>query len=218
MDLRGLFVLTYLLFAFGILAVILVLQGFGLFRMAKNAGVPYAWTAFLPVGNGYVMGMLADRSRYLYTGNSPRLGLAFWLPVTQVMPVFGGLGMFGLVLTGGSIFNFLVGLFFVSLFAGAIAAVFFYIYAVYYILKDYAPDNAVLFTVLGILFNICWVFLLVEMNTVPVSVTGFKSFPNGRPRYGRQQPWEGTAAGQPTYPSYQRQENDKREQDQGPEL
>lgn len=206
----ALFALLYLLFAFAILAVTMVITGLGLWKMAKNAGVPYAWTAFLPVGNGYVTGMLADRSRYFYTGKAPRLGLAFWLPVVQVLPVFGGLGMFGLVLMGGSIFNFLVGLFFLSLFAGTIAAVVLGIYSVYYVFKDYAPDNVLLYTVLGILFNICWVFLLVEMNTVPVSVTGFRSFPGGRPRYGRQ-----PAPGQP---AYQRREEYREGPDQGPEL
>lgn len=207
MALRGLFLLANLLFALVIFAVTLVITGLGLFRMAKNAGVPYAWTAFLPVGNGYVTGMLADRSRYFYTGKAPRLGLAFWLPVMQVLPVFGGLGLFGLMVLGGTIFNFLVGLFFMSFFSGGAAAVFLYFYSIYYIFRDYAPDNLLLYTVLGILFNICWVFLLVEMNTVPVSVCGPGPFPGGRPRYGRERPAQ-----------YQGHEDYRQSQNQGPEL
>lgn len=188
MALRTFAVMAYLLFAFVGIVVTMAVTGLGLWKMAKNAGMPYAWVAFLPVGNGYVTGMLADRSRYFYTGRAPRLGLAFWLPVVQVLPFFGGLGLFGLMVLGGTIFNFLVGLFFVSFFAGTVAAVVLYFFAIYYIFRDYAPDNVLLYTVLGILFNICWVFLLVEMNTVPVSVCGPGPFPGGRPKYGRERP------------------------------
>ena len=177
----ALFALLYLLFALVILAATIIVTGLGLWRMAKNAGVPCAWAAFLPVGSGYITGMLADRSRYFYTGRAPRLGLAFWLPVLQALAIVGGLGMFGTTLTG--FFALSSVLFFCCLSWGAIGWVVLNLYAVYYVFKDYAPDNAVLFTVLGTLFNIHWVFFLVERNTVPVSVRRFGGFPNGQPFY-----------------------------------
>lgn len=182
MDLRGLFLLANLLFAFTILAVTLVITGIGLWKMAKNAGMPYAWAAFLPVGSGYVTGMLADRSRYFYTGRTPRLGLAFWLPALQVLAIVGGLGVFGTALTGW-LPTLLDALFLCCISWGAIGWVVMNLYAVYYIFKDYAPENVILYMVLGTLFNIHWVFFLVERNTVPVSVAGFRSVPGSRPKY-----------------------------------
>lgn len=216
-------VLVYFLFAFGVLAVMFVLQGLGLWRMAKNAGISHAWVAFLPLGNGYILGLLADRSRYTYTGKAPRLGLAFWLPIAQALAVVSMMGVFGLAL-GRYPFNFMVVLFVGTFFLGSALSVGLNLFCVYYIFKDYAPENAVLYTIVGILFNIYWVFLLVEMNTVPVSVAGPGPFPYGRPKYGRQQqPWpqQGPAPGQPPqYQQYQNQADYRQSQDQnqGPEL
>lgn len=211
-------VLAYLLFAFGTLAVMFLLLGLGLWRMAKNAGIPYAWTAFFPLGNGYVLGALADRSRRYFTGRSPRLGLSFWLPVVQALTFFAMMGLFGLALVSVP-FNFLVVLFFLILLLGGFVSVGLNYFCVYHTFKDYAPDNALLYTIVGIVFSIYWIFLLAEMNTVPVSVAGPGPFPYGRPKYGRQQqqqwPQQQAAPGQS---SYQRQEDRRQDQNQGPEL
>ena len=212
--------LAYLLFAFGVLAFMFVLLGFGLWRMGRNAGVPCAWTAFFPLGSGYVMGALADRSRRFFTGRAPRLGLAFWLPITQALAVFAGMGLFGLALVRVP-FNFLVVLFFLALLLGTLVSLGLNYFCVYHIFKNYAPENALLYTLVGLLFGIYWIFFLVEMNTVPVSVAGPGPFPYGRPKYGQQQPqsqWPqgGTVPGQPA--QYQRQEDYGRGPNQGPEL
>lgn len=216
------FVLAYLAVAFGVLAVMFVLQGLGLWRMGRNVGIPCAWTAFFPLGSGYVMGALADRSRRFYTGKAPRLGLAFWLPITQALACVSMMGVLGLALIR-SPFNFLVALFVGAFFLGALLSVGLNCFCVYHIFKDYAPENALLYTMIGIVFGIYWIFFLVEMNTVPVSVAGPGPFPYGRPKYGRQrqQEWQqwppqGPAPGQP--PQYQRQQDSGRNQNQGPEL
>ena len=52
--------------------------------------------------------------------------------------------------------------------------------------------SSVLYTILGLLFGISFVFFLVEMNTVPVSVTGFGAYPYGRPKYDRWHRWNQT--------------------------
>lgn len=212
------FVLAYLAVAFGVLAVMFVLQGLGLWRMGRNVGIPCAWTAFFPLGSGYVMGALADRSRRFFTGRVYRLGLAFCLPVIQALTVVSMMGVLGLALMR-SPFNFMVGLFVGTLLLGAFVSVGLNCFCVYLIFKDYAPENALLYTIVGILFGIYWIFFLVEMNTVPVSVAGPGPFPYGRPKYGRQrQQWppQGPAPGQP--PRYQRQQDSGRDQSQGPEL
>ena len=36
---------------FGLLEALCLLVGFGLFRMACHAGIPWPWLAFLPLGN-----------------------------------------------------------------------------------------------------------------------------------------------------------------------
>lgn len=176
-------ILTYL----GVFLVFWVLMSFGVYRMAKHAGIPHAWVALLPLGNGFVTGLLAERALYTYTGRQKKLAL--WNPVLQALGVVGIMGVIGLALLDMD-FNAWVVVSLVVFLAGSTAAWVVYLYSLYYIFKDYAPDNATLYTVLGIVLGIYWIFLLVEMNTVPVSVAGYGPFPYRRPKYDRFHQWQ----------------------------
>lgn len=184
--------LVYLLFFAGFY----ILCNFGLWRMASHAGVPHAWLAWVPFGSAYAAGMLAERSVYTFTGRRSRLAL--WCPALQGIAFMGVLMVLGFAILDMD-FGAPVVLALLLCILGTLAAAVVYFYALYYIFKDYAPENAVLYTLLGILFGIYWIFQLVEMNTVPVSVTGFGAWPGGRPKYNRSHQWN---AGYPGYPGY----------------
>lgn len=183
----ALFLVTGLLVYLSIFIAVSLVINYGAYRMAKHAGIPHPWLALLPLGNAYVTGLLAERSVYTYTGRQRRL--AFWYPVCQLVTLVGLLAILGLALADAD-FNLLVAASLVLGLAGFVAQLVIGIYCYYYIFKDYAPDNATLYTVLGIVFGIYWIFLFVEMNSVPVSVTGFGAWPYGRPKYDRYHQWQ----------------------------
>ena len=189
-------IVMFLLFYLVILGGTWVLVSFGPYRMAKHAGIPRPWLALLPVGNAWILGLLAERSVYAHTQRPRRL--AFWNTLLQALPLASLVLLFPLALADWD-FNPLIGISLLVLVVSGLVGIVMYYYCIYHIFKDYAPDNALLYFLLGIFFNIYWIFFLVEMNTVPVSVTGFGTFPGGRPKYDRYHQWnQGFAA--PGYP------------------
>ncbi len=185
----GIFGLIWL----GVMVGLIILSGFGLYRMAQHAGVPSPWMAFVPVASSYLTGLLAERAYYTYN-RQPR-SLAKWLVILNLIPLVGA-PVFGLAfLTGfggvGASWTPILPLLLLVALPGLLATALL-IYCQYYIFRDYTPDNAVLYTILGLLFGISFVFFLVEMNTVPVSVTGFGAYPYGRPKYDRWHRWNQT--------------------------
>ena len=189
-------IVMVLLFYLVILGGTWVLVSFGPYRMAKHAGIPRHWLALLPVGNAWILGLLAERSVYAHTQRPRRL--AFWNTLLQALPLASLVLLFPLALADWD-FNPLIGISLLVLVVSGLVGIVMYYYCIYHIFKDYAPDNALLYLLLGIFFNIYWIFFLVEMNTVPVSVTGFGTFPGGRPKYDRYHQWnQGFAA--PGYP------------------
>ena len=189
-------IVMVLLFYLVILGGTWVLVSFGPYRMAKHAGIPRPWLALLPVGNAWILGLLAERSVYAHTQRPRRL--AFWNTLLQALPLASLVLLFPLALADWD-FNPLIGISLLVLVVSGLVGIVMYYYCIYHIFKDYAPDNALLYFLLGIFFNIYWIFFLVEMNTVPVSVTGFGTFPGGRPKYDRYHQWnQGFAA--PGYP------------------
>ena len=187
MAMGALLLIAGLLVYLAIIAGLSVLLGFGRYRMAKHAGIPHAWLGLVPFGNAYITGLLAERAVYTYTGK--KRSLAFWYLIAQCVVFVGALAVLGLAIWDID-FGLGVGMAVLGLFLGLIAYFALGIYCVYYVFKDYSPDNATIYIVLSILFHIYWIFLLVEMNTVPVSVTGFQSWPYGRPKYDRYHQWQ----------------------------
>ena len=168
---------------------VLVLKGFGPHRMARHAGIPHPWMAFLPVANAYLLGLLAERSCYTYKGQTRKLGKC--CVVLLLLPLLGFL-LYGLSFLG-AVNSRMEGLAVIPLFllvlVPLVAAEILQVYCLYYVFRDYAPKDAVLFTVLHVFTGIGFIFLIVERNTVPVSVTGPGDYPYGRPKYDRWHRW-----------------------------
>ena len=158
--------------------VFYLFNGLGLYKMAKNAGLPNPWLSFVPIANNYLMGKLAERASWYGSGKT--------LPFAKIF-LWGYLGYLAATLLA----ILLPPLYLFISFAGLALSVFVYI-ALYYIFKDYSPSNAVLFLILSILFGLYPFFLFALRNRVPVSVAGF--CPGGQPKY---QPYGG---GQPPQP------------------
>lgn len=77
--------------AAGVVAIISALIGIALYllsaysyyRMAKNKGLPYAWTAWIPVVQLYLLGMLIDRR--VYFGSAKILNAHVLLPIGFIL-------------------------------------------------------------------------------------------------------------------------------------
>ena len=149
----------FALFWLAIMVGLIILSGFGLYRMAQHAGVPSPWMAFVPVASSYLTGLLAERAYYTYN-RQPR-SLAKWLVILNLIPLVGA-PVFGLAfLTGfggvGASWTPILPLLLLVALPGLLATALL-IYCQYYIFRDYTPDNAVLYTILGLLFGISFVF------------------------------------------------------------
>ena len=101
-------IVMVLLFYLVILGGTWVLVSFGPYRMAKHAGIPRPWLALLPVGNAWILGLLAERSVYAHTQRPRRL--AFWNTLLQALPLASLVLLFPLALADWD-FNPLIGKF-----------------------------------------------------------------------------------------------------------
>lgn len=185
----------FALFWLAIMVGLIILSGFGLYRMAQHAGVPSPWMAFVPVASSYLTGLLAERAYYTYNGRTRKL--AWWCVIANVIPlglfaVFAAFFFRTVIAAGGALAPEEVAgmtpLMYLLNLVALLPAIL-YGYCLYYIFRDYSPDNAILFAIVGVLFRISFVFLLIERDTVPVSVTGFGAYPYGRPKYDRWHRW-----------------------------
>ena len=171
-------------------AAIFFLVGFGLWKMAKNAGIPHAWTSFFyPL---YNIGLLAERSLYVHTGRQrPLARWSIWLLIGGIsLFLLSGVSAFALSSRAAAAGIALLG------WALSIVSMLLLYYSLFYVYKDYAPGNEVVLLVISILFSAFPIIFLVVMNVVPVSVAG--RCPYGQPRYNRPQgPASGAASPMP---------------------
>jgi hypothetical protein len=121
-------IMFFLLLFAGFIAVY-VFSAIALKTMADNRNIENSWLAFVPIANFYLMGLMIGRVTIgNYTVDQPELVI----PGIMVANIF--LGAFPLV--GGLI----------SLLATAAG-----LFAFYQLYKQYAPENAILYTVLSLL-------------------------------------------------------------------
>lgn len=177
-------ILVFVFIWLAVMVGMMVLMGFGLWRMCKNAGMPRAWLSFIyPI---YNICKLAERSMYAATGT--RKPLSKW----SLWVLWASLGGTALILVG-SLVAAIVGLaewaatllllmmlpYMVLAVAGAVLTY----YALYYLYKDYIPGNETLMLILSIVFGAYPIILLVVMNVQPISVAGRGEY--GQPKYKR---------------------------------
>lgn len=135
-----------------------IFRSLGLYTMAKNRGIKNPWLAWIPVGNYWIAGSIADQYRYVAKGeikNRRKILLALGIVPMVVSSVSSAMGEFVafmdeetlLMLTG---FMFLFGL------VNAVASIAIYVFwqiAMYDLYTSCDPDKNVLLLVLGIIFG-----------------------------------------------------------------
>ena len=147
-----------ILVALGILLVCYIFRSIGLYTIAKNRGIKNPWLAWIPIGDRWIAGSIADQYRYVAKGEVTNrrkiiLGLSIASPIigyiatgiidTMIMmsgdasgAVLGASGTLGLV-------NSILG----------IASFVFWQIAMYDLYTSCNPEKNVLFLVLGIIFG-----------------------------------------------------------------
>lgn len=168
-----------------------ILQGMALYRMAQNAGLSTPVLAWIPVANGYLLGMLCERAMYRRSGKTWKFSVI--LPVMQVLALLDG-GAFSL-LTGlaEEAYDYGYGGFWghaalpelgslLGLAAAGLTA-----FALYNLYWDYAQGREVLFTVLSVVFGGMGraIILMTLRDRVPISTQG--------PWMWQEQPYQNTA-------------------------
>lgn len=179
----GFAMMTFLAIMFVALAVLLVqyiFTGLAIMTIAKNRGIKYPWLIWIPIANNYQLGAVADDiNEKLGNKTNYRIVLLALSIIASVISLFSYVLSAALELTASSysyghgdisyttgalIFSFLFT--FIALGVG-IAALVFYIKTLYAIFKDYAPDNAVVFTVLSVIFSFLSGPLLFSVRNKP---------------------------------------------------
>lgn len=127
-------------------AILYVLMSFGLYRLASNAGIDYAWLSWIPIGNLYILGRLLDSVQF---GSFEIPSLYIVLPVAFIVDlVFGNLAVIGPAL---SVLMYIL-----------------LIICEYNLYCRYRKDSAVLYTILGaILPFLVPIFIFIIRNEKP---------------------------------------------------
>lgn len=148
--------LMILLFTMIVSVVIYVFQSLGLYGMSKNAGIANPWLAWIPVGNLWCIGSLAERSNLHYgkkKGAWSKLLPAFSIAIFLFLPLI----LLFAVIAGlyESLVAVLLILFIYLLMMGvALALAVMNYVALYKIYRLFDPDNATLYMILTVFVNI----------------------------------------------------------------
>ena len=190
----GLVMIVYLLaMAFSIVSY--VLNAVGMYRIAKRRGIHHAWLSWIPVGNSWLLGSISDHYQYVakkkITGRRKAL-----LVMNIILAVMGSVVVAGAAL----IFSFtagpedlmgsgilLMGLLVIAylvLFGLSIAVLVVSYIAYYDLFQSSKPNYAVLFLILGIVFNVTLPFFVFACGNSD------KGMPERRPRQPVEQLYE----------------------------
>ena len=171
-----------------------VLQSIGLYKMSKTLGLSNPWLVWLPVCNQYAMGRLAECSN-LYYGKA-KGNLRVWLPLFSVLLFLPYIGIIVFAVIMGlngmeENFSMIAGvlLFALTILILAVTVVVLQYVTLYKIYKLFDPNNAALYTVLSVLFNVSTSIILFILR-------------NRLPSGGRPQPMPTYTYAQPPYNGY----------------
>jgi len=138
------------IFVFLILGLVLyVLKSLGLYTLALNRNLENPWLAWIPIADLYILGSLVGEMEIFGYRLPSDLGL-----VTLAVMI-GGFFL--------SMIPFLGVVF-------SLAVLVFIIFLVYNLFQIYAPNNAVLFTILSFILGLFAVFVFVIRNNQPQKV------------------------------------------------
>lgn len=167
-----LLIFVLLAMAFGIASY--VLSSVGLYRMAKRRGIHYAWLAWLPVGSSWLLGSISDHYQFVVKHKNTkrrRVLLILSAVLTAISSLFGITAMVSNITSSimtqgvatGS--NFAIGivlmiLYYWVVFGLSIATTVVSYIAYYDLFRSCKPNNAVLFLVLSVIFNVTLPFFV----------------------------------------------------------
>ena len=169
----GIFMGLLLLFYFLALAfsvVSYVLSAVGMYRIAKRRGIHHPWLAWIPVGSCWLLGSISDHYQYVAKQKNTKrrkVLLTLNLILLGAAGAFGG-GVAAMAIMAGSMAGqssvalalaMSVVSYLVVMGLGIAVTVICYI-AYYDLFRSCKPDNAVLFLVLSIIFNVTLPFFL----------------------------------------------------------
>ncbi len=182
----GIFMIVYLL-ALAFSLVSYVLNAVGMYRIAKRRGIHHAWLAWIPVGNSWLLGSISDHYQYVakkkITGRRKALlAMNLILIVLSGVIVSGAFMIFSFTtgpadLMGSGIL--LIGLLvvaYLALFGLSIAMLVVSFIAYYDLFQSSKPNCAVLFLILGVVFNVTLPFFVFACGNSD------KGMPERRPR------------------------------------
>lgn len=168
----------YMMLAFVWPIAVYVLRSLGFYKMAQNRGINKPWLAWIPVGDSWILGSLADQYRYVAKGEvKNRRKVLLWLNIIFFAVYFAFIAVFvyfiisttlgamnGVVSdemlyeTLGAAFGML-GIALVMLVVAVVMAVFQYI-ALFDLYKSCDPNNATLFLLLSIFVSVTMPFFV----------------------------------------------------------
>ena len=166
----GIIMIVYLLaLAFSIVSY--VLNAVGMYRIAKRRGIHHAWLAWIPVGSSWLLGSISDHYQYVakkkITGRRKSLlVMNIILAVMSLVVVVGAALIFSFAagpedLMGSRIL--LAGLLVIAylvLLGLSIAVLVVSFIAYYDLFQSCKPNSAVLFLILGVVFNVTLPFFV----------------------------------------------------------
>lgn len=178
------FLVVFYLAMFAFSITLYVLNGIGLMKMAKSCGLRHPWMGFVPFASTYLIGQLAEQNPAQGKKSWPWRHIAL---IGEIVIVALGVAlcifmlgdMFGVIAAGGeyseydllSLYGSMIGIMApLSLLSTAYSIVIYIIYWKIYSL--FAPNLAVIFLVLTILFNITPILIFILRNRQPVNRPG----------------------------------------------
>jgi hypothetical protein len=195
--------MSVLLILLGVLAVALlvsvifwIISSLSLQAIARRRGIRNAWLAWVPIGNQWILGSIADQYQHLIQGKiTSRRKILLWLGLANfVVSVIGGIlsGVIGataqteeqmMVFSVVNLVSSLGGM------ALGITVLVFYHMSNYDLYRSCNPKNAVTFLVLGIIFPITQPFFYLSCRkkdlgmVVPEIVTAPAEIPMASPEF-----------------------------------
>lgn len=161
----------------GLLQLVLyVAESIGLYAMARNTGVQNPWFAWLPIARDYLMGELSDR--YALSCRKKQGWMRVLLTTLSAVQLPLGLAgvLLSFVVVSLFVYTLPVLLMIVVMLTALLALVSVaykvcYLVSFYYVMMDYEPTRAVLYTILAFL-GLQTIPLLLCRHNVPVGVAG----------------------------------------------
>ena len=169
-------VAVFVLLALAFAVASYVFGAVGLYRIAKRRGIHHAWLAWLPVGNSWLLGSVSDHYQYVVKHKSTkhrRVLLILSVILTAVSTLFGigvmvsNITNHVVVMSQGAATgsNFAAGivlmvLYYWVVFGLSIAMTVVSFIAYFDLFRSCKPNNAVLFLVLSVIFNVTLPFFV----------------------------------------------------------